>query len=710
MVHPGLRTRGSLAVEEAAPGADAAINISDTASGQTVSLSFSNAPTPEPTSEDQFLYPVDLAFKATVESLTISPSSFAVIHTEDTSVGVQQTQSKQFGSVGVEVEVSATVKLYFKTKGPITVAHTSAGTKLKFERPTPIAVGAHSYHTAPSDEITIPATTDGLIQAVSSLGHTIKTTKSERSYPTLRGHPPQVRIGETTQIPDQLSPQATDITITAPRDPDTLFALAPLAYYLSAPVTAGQTPALHLPDNTINLTGAPNAPHSAEQTLKQIFFMDCLVRGADKKHPKLHRWDELNRLLPVSLEDLHGRPSSARISQYLTVDYETIDPYLPIWDAIAHVTPTIQEASLLPYMLNQLAVVRPGEPQDGVSIDSGQRIPDVSGPTAADRPGKTQQTTSSPAIESDGSGATVSTDGIASNTEALNRIWAGDGTTGTAQKAILEGYENRLEIDDNADTIDIAVVCNDSTMQEEHLSAQETYVSRKEQSLSVDFYTATSTNELKSVFTSNYQYLHYIGHIGDEGFQCADGYLDISTLGEVNVDTAFFNACKSYEQGRAFIERGAIAAIVTSNKIIDSCALKIGRTIARLLQLGWPLNAALEVSRHRGYMNQSYLTIGNATFRVVQHQQLNPRLTVVQPTNSGTYLVWTKSYTTRNIGIGSEFKHSVVFDENVYLVPNTTKAVDVTAETLKEHLAYYEEAPVLFEGDLRWPSELVDEL
>ncbi len=61
-------------------------------------------------------------------------------------------------------------------------------------------------------------------------------------------------------------------------------------------------------------------------------------------------------------------------------------------------------------------------------------------------------------------------------------------------------------------------------------------------------------------------FLHYIGHIDDDGFQCRDGRVDGTTLDQVGIGTFLLNACNSYDQGLGLVEQGAIAGIVPLNE------------------------------------------------------------------------------------------------------------------------------------------------
>ena len=83
-----------------------------------------------------------------------------------------------------------------------------------------------------------------VMQAVAAFSSALKTTSAERSYPTLRGHPPTVELGDRLHIPDELSSPETGITIELPATYAAIYAAAPLAYYLGADLVPGEEPLL----------------------------------------------------------------------------------------------------------------------------------------------------------------------------------------------------------------------------------------------------------------------------------------------------------------------------------------------------------------------------------------------------------------------------------------------------------------------------------
>ncbi len=77
---------------------------------------------------------------------------------------------------------------------------------------------------------------------------------------------------------------------------------------------------------------------------------------------------------------------------------------------------------------------------------------------------------------------------------------------------------------------------------------------------------SVTVDELARIFEAEEDFVHFIGHCEVGGLKCQDGTLDIESLSSVGVRTFFLNACGSYRQGQALIERGSVAGAVTLRK------------------------------------------------------------------------------------------------------------------------------------------------
>lgn len=107
--------------------------------------------------------------------------------------------------------------------------------------------------------------------AISALSSALKTTTCERSYPTLRGHPPRIECGDKLHIPDELSRPETGIRLEVPPSLENVFVAAPLVYYLGAEMVPGEKPRLVTERFEYPLDDFP-LEREIERLLKQVFF------------------------------------------------------------------------------------------------------------------------------------------------------------------------------------------------------------------------------------------------------------------------------------------------------------------------------------------------------------------------------------------------------------------------------------------------------
>jgi len=78
-----------------------------------------------------------------------------------------------------------------------------------------------------------------MMEAVSALPSALKTTSPERTWPTLRGHPPLLELGDRLEIPDAIDPPDGEISLTVPREYASVYQAAPLAFFLGATIRPG---------------------------------------------------------------------------------------------------------------------------------------------------------------------------------------------------------------------------------------------------------------------------------------------------------------------------------------------------------------------------------------------------------------------------------------------------------------------------------------
>jgi hypothetical protein len=305
---------------------------------------------------------------------------------------------------------------------------------------------------------------------------------------------------------------------------------------------------------------------------------------------------------------------------------------------------------------------------------------------------------------------------VPEESDALERAWFADGVPVGATKALPAAYRNELDSERNADAIDIAVVCNEREMAAEEAIAETVYGSRAELPFDVTIHRDCSTSELRDTLKADHDFLHYVGHVDDAGFHCHDGAFDASLLDSTGVRAFLLNACRSYEQGVALVEAGAVGGCVTLSDVVDGGAARVGRTMARLLNLGFPLRAALDLARGESIVGGHYLVVGDGSADVVQVEDGVPTLCDVKARGEGEegekaekgttdegdrYDVTPITYPSREGRVGTMAYPLVEGNEQHFLAPGPLRTFDCSAEELEQYLVWHG-SPVRRDGKLVW--------
>jgi hypothetical protein len=647
---------------------------------------------PEAVDGERFRYPTDVAVAIRTDHLEFVPTGASFVHESGDMTEVELFDRETFPAGEYTVELSGPLKLYANLEGPCEVEKRAKNLTVDLPAPETVVVGARSLHERPATTLTTTEEPADVMRAVSTFGNELKTLGSKRSYPTLRGHPPALEVGDELSVPPGLEPPEENVHLEVPPTLEYVLPAAPLSYYLGAGIRAGESPALVVDGTRHRLDRGDGFERTVERTLKRTFFLDCLVRTESPREVVLYERAELDDALDVDLRALYGRPAAERLEAYQSVPYEAVEPYLPDWRRTAHVQPTRMGIEALPFLANDLAAVRvhEGPPTEGGATPP---TPDVSGPER----GLERSTAPGEVVRPP-------------ETDSVAQAWVGPGVPVGAIKTIPQAFRNwqRRERRDDEE-VAVAVVCNDESMLEEGTTARDAYGSNLNLPFDVTFHDNLDTEELRLVFESDLDYVHYVGHVREDGFECADGTLDVAPLETVGVDIAFLNACDSYRQGEALIEKGAVASVVTFDEVLDDGALRIGKTMARLLNRGFPLDGALSVARARSIVGSQYLVLGDGNADIAQAKGLIPWVAEAESIGQDEYRLQVTAHPTRNSEMGSQFRPAVGDDRPVFLIPKDLPAVTATDDRLREYL---ESAsfPVFIDGEFAWSSDAAGEL
>jgi hypothetical protein len=683
---------------EVLAGDDGGLSVHDHIERRRCELLTDEVVDPRPVSTAGFRYPVDVAVAIETDRIRLPQVVNTLIRDGENQIldSVDHFDRFERESGVYFVEMSAPMKLYLRVEAPVRVETDATETVVCLGRCGEVQVGARSYHEQPAGTITTTDDPVDVMRAVSYLGSALKTHTPDRSYPTLRGHPPELELGGRFDVPDYIEAPDSGLRIEVPPTLESVFPVTPLAYYLGAEVVPGMEPRLvaegfEYPLESVHL----DFETTVARVLKQTFFLDCITRELG---PPLHERAMLRSQVDLPAGDVSDVPPGERLSAYLDVPYGTIEPYVPRWKLTAHVEPDAGHVSVLPYFVNDLAVIRtpsatpmrntgPAAEVETAAIDSYMRC-DGGRRSGTQREGPLLSMVQ-PA-----------------QTDSLEQAWVGEEVPVGASKTMLEAYRNGLahEVREGGVALNVVLVCNDDHMNRELTAATEVYGSRDEVAFNVNKYHDLTCEQLALVLESDLDFLHYVGHIDEAGFQCADGTLDVHSISEVGIDSFFLNACSSYEQGMELIRKGSVGGVVTLDDVIDSGALRVGRTMAQLLNNGFPLRPALDIARERSIVGSKYIVVGDGNADIAHAEGLVPDISeIVRLPDGDRFEVIINTYPTDYLGIGGVYHPEIAENEEFYLVGSRKMTFTVSREQLRQFLNL-EISPVRVDGEFTWSN------
>ncbi|QIO22383.1 hypothetical protein [Haloarcula sp. JP-L23] len=670
------------------------VEIIDPVERQRYRLHTSSPVSPTPVSTDGFRFPVGSAVSIHTSSIVLP--TVVPVYVRDTA-GQTVAEVKQFEAETVpdgaySVDLCTRIKTYLRADTGFEVSVDMEQTRIDFGDPTEVRVGARSRHERPAATVTTTGDPVDMMAAVETFGSALKTTDPERSYPTLRGHPPALELGDSLDVPSSIERPDTGVHLELPPDLGSVYVAAPLAYYLGASVGPGPAPRLWTDDGfEYSLSGPRGYEHEVERTLKQLFFLDCLTRTEGLYQIDLHERRAVEPYLDLDFAALYDRPLTAQLAAYLDVPYEIIEDHVPEWRLTTHVDPAATTAPQLPFVVDDLAIVR--------THQTTQRT-GTSTPAGVDQ-ALSRSTDFTRSASADAEADHDRLDYVEPQSDdTLEQAWIGDGVPIGATKLVPEAFQNRLDRETTEGDITIRVVQNDARMAEERQVADEVYGNRSDLPFDITVHENLTTDELATVLTTDADFFHYIGHIEREGFTCEDGTLDAATLDDVGVDTFLLNACNSYHQGLTLVEKGAIGGIVTLNEVLNDGAVRIGESVARLLNSGFPLRAALTIAREESILGGQYIVVGDGGITVTQPESGTPNLIEIEE-QGGEFTVDITTYETDDRGLGTIFMPFLSNIDTYFLSSGTIGSFQVSSDELAQFLGL-QNVPVRIDGSLNW--------
>ena len=604
---------------------------------------------PREADPDEFRVPVTTAVSVRAQRLTVPKQLVCYVRSRDgqTREEVIPTAERSLPAGAYELELtSLPFKCYCHLAGPFTVRGSESETHIECPDEATFTLGLRSFHEQPAATVTTTDDPHDLLRAVSTFGSALKTTSPERSWPTLRGHPPLLERGEDLSIPDGLEPPATDVHVEVPPTLGHVYRVTPLAYYLGAPVRTGPDPVIVADGTELDLRVDGDLDEGIRRTLERAFFLDCVVRTEGLYDLDLYERSVLDDDLPFDPATVYDQSLADQLCTYAEVPYPFVEPHLPEWPLCSDVQATPETISYLPFAANRLSHVRIAD-----EVHTDDVAPEVESPELG--------------TFFRGEQRGIARDGAASDSpewddldlfrppeaNATTHAWVGEGYPLGTAKTNPEAIRRRLDrTADDSGPITVQLVCNDDAMEDE--TAGDLYGLRDLLEFDISVVHDLTTAEFRELCHEETDFLHYIGHVDEGGVVCADGSLDLRTLDSTGVRAFLLNACHSYRQGEALVDAGADGGIVTLSRVFNDQATKMGRLAARLLNHGFPLDATMDVLSYGPLSSHRYAAVGDHRVALCQPNDPIPAMVTIKKADDTGVTLSIQDYFTDRMSIG----------------------------------------------------------
>jgi hypothetical protein len=659
---------------------------------------------------------------ARTEELEFAPVFAAVIpvdrHWDQTSFG-GSAPPVELPPDDYLIRVETNVRVFLRVNGALTLRRdNSEALWVEFPEETAVGIGFQSHVNMPGETITVPETVEGVATALSHTSVSNGTRSPDRSWPTKRNRPPDIELGETTDVPAEVAAEKEDtgIDLVVPPDLTQLLPAASLVHYLGADVRveSDADPHLDISGRRAPLSSGRGFAVDAANYLKRVFHLDCVARGAGPHGGPLAAADTFDTL-ELNAERLYDAPLAERFRTYLDAEYDSVTESFPEWHLALQMEPSFDRVSLLSHVLADLPLLlRPSAERLTrkewlrYSMTGGGFEYGIRGDDSSHDAYEQVQVANMDLVRPDRS-------------HARTHGWMASGVPSDGFDAIQAGYENRDDyLEATGEPIEITAVVNDSradrrpgapddapTMADEAAAVAERYAIRSDgPEVDLSIRRRVSTTELAELFESRTDLIHYVGHHDTgEGLVCHDGALHHSSLAESNARTFFLNACGSYPFAEGLIERGSVVGAATFERVADTYAVDVGSTFAQLLVHGFSFYRAIHKAANHGVAPRDFVVMGNGTYSISEYTQRNPiGIWIFQRGYREFDLLAEERGTQMSGGVS---KLAADLEEDPHL-SGASRLLTISLDELEKFLSR-NEIPVTFKRELYWPDEF-DEL
>lgn len=484
------------------------LTVRDEAGGGDLVIEVDDGTSLTPATDAWFDVPVDAAVSVETASIELRKVTSAQLRSDDGKHYGTITDEEFTVGGGTYLDISALLKLLvFIDDATIRGRLVGDGEnpeslRIEFDEPTAVVIGARSFHKAPLVTMSVPENDpDALMTAASFLGTSIKEWSAERSWSTLRGHPPAISAGEQLQIPDSLSTPGTEITVAVPSDIASVLRVTPLAYYFGADIVPGSEAELRLGSQYVEPLGTgTELEQSVDELLAQSLVLDSLVRIGGYYSMPRYEYEELAPELPFYPPELYDEPIHRQLLEYLEVPFDTVEPYVPDWTTVGTLRPITEDATAVPYLLSTLSRVHVTE--NGVPR----------GPSTLGKPVDLSTSRSVP---------------------------RGAAALPPAARERAADHEHQ-----SPDSASVLFVGWEHPDPNQFTSADWERFDLGENDPVATYRPSVTCDELRTLLAGPYVHVHYGNRVSETGFVCSDGVLAFDDLPDGTVGSLSFRWCR----------------------------------------------------------------------------------------------------------------------------------------------------------------------
>lgn len=666
------------------------LKITDEIEGKEDYLYFPSRIDPVPIENDAFQHPVDRGIQISSRSIYFRKKATSI--QDETGQTIQYIDGSSYFSVDDEgkytIDIGYPIKTYIQVESTFTIKPSENEIQIDFGEEVPLKLGSRSYHRKPHAKIKTTKNPIDMMIAVSQLGSSLKTTTCERSYPTLRGHPPSIELGESLEIPDCLEVPETGIEIGVPPDYGSIFTAAPLAYYLAADVVSAETPYIRTESGfRYNLVQKDSWEKEIERVLKKIFFLDCLTRTEGFYQVDLYEREKVEEVVDVDFEDLYSKPVSEQVEKYLNIPYGLLEPYVPEWQGATYLPPEPENIEMIPKLANELSQIRSSAPGE----DSGRNSQvEIARGTGTQNVSFNLMDTTTPNAETDIDGPWrehISHQSDIAITEKLDKEVIE--TVGKGEE------ESELTV----------IIASSETLSENKKAEIERAYSSVEGIADINIYDKISCPELVEALSVDCDFFHFIGEATSRNLSCSDDSISIPET-DVGARSFLLDYGRSYEPGMELINSGSESGIITKAPTSDITSERdytIGPALVKLLNHGFPLRNAIDIASGEASREDDYIIVGDGNFSLANDSTV-PLLFEIEDQEDHLYDIEVQTYITELHQAGTILQPYFEKEES-YLAPGTLRTFEMDFEELNS-FTEDNNLPLKYNGSLYWPNEI----